>query len=289
MRGMSSASVALLTLLSLLLPVISLAQASPAVPAVRTESTQDLIAKLNPQQKQQFADAGKAFSEHRFADSLAIHKQLLKDFPGDPILSKFASEAALHGGDTGFALNTLKPIAQADPDDWQAASLLTRACAESGDKACRDAGMAHMLDLHSRGITPPRMVEYVVETVKVGENTLLINTSLEPWGTYKVYAFGKVTDSAGKLFLSISVESSDFDQPGFAKTHPDEAAKGIRLFSLDAYRETGLNANGQRTQTHYTFNFFDGQPSYETIRDQFINVAGGKSAPISSRTGLIVQ
>ena len=284
----SSALVALRAVALLLLPAGGLAQSNSAPPANSRESTQDMVAKLNPQQKQQFDDSIKAYREQRYGDAFAIQKQLLKELAGDPILSKFASEAALHTGDTAFALSTLRPIAQADPDDWQAASMLTRACAESGDKACRDQGIAHMLDLHQRGVTPPRMQDYPVESVKIGESTLLITTSLVPWGFYKVYAYGKVTDSAGKLFLSISLESNDTDQPVFAKQHPDEAAKGIRQFSLDAYRETGLNANGQRTQTHFTYKFFDGQPPYETIRDEFIKIVSGQSSPISSRSGLVV-
>jgi hypothetical protein len=58
-------------------------------------------------------------------------------------------------------LNALKPLAQADPDDWQAVALLTRGCAESADTSCRDSGMAQMLDLHRRGITPPGVQEAV--------------------------------------------------------------------------------------------------------------------------------
>jgi hypothetical protein len=37
----------------------------------------------------------------------------------------------------------------------------------------------------------------------------------------------------------------------FAKQHLKEAAAGAREFTLDAYRETGLNQAGQRTQTHF--------------------------------------
>ncbi len=70
---------------------------------------------------------------------------MLKDLPGDPILSKFSSEAALNTGDATLALETIRPIAQTNPDDWQAASLLTRACAETGDKTCRDSGIATCL------------------------------------------------------------------------------------------------------------------------------------------------
>jgi len=288
MRQISCALVLFFSIVPFLLQSATIAQMPQVAASPHRETTQDLIAKLNPQQKELFDNAGKAYGEHRYADSLAIHQLLLKDFPGDPILLKFACEDALNNGDAAFAVKALQPIAQADPDDWQAAAMLTRACAESGDTSCRDAGIAHMLDLHQRGITPPRFLQYAVENVKLGENTMLISTSLVPWGYYKIYANGKVFDSTGKLFLSITLESNDMDQPGFAKEHPDEAAKGMRSFSLDAYRETGLNEKGQRTQTHYTFKFFVGQPSYATIRDEFLKVANGTTSPVSSTSGLIV-
>ena len=62
----------------------------------------------------------------------------------------------------------------------------------------------------------------------------------------------------------------------------------MRSFSLDGYQETGLNSQGQRTQTHYTYRFFVGQPSYEILRADFVNVADGKEAVLSSRTNVVV-
>ncbi|MGB6544499.1 MAG: DUF4034 domain-containing protein [Candidatus Acidiferrales bacterium] len=268
----------------------SLSQNSAApAPASQRESTSDLVDRMTPQQKQQFANAGNLSTAHDDAGASAIYKQLLDEIPGGAVLSKFAGEAALNSGDATFALSALKPVTQADPDDWQAAALLTRACAESGDAPCRDSGIAHMLDLYSRGLTPAGMQRYIVERVKVAENTLLIWTSLFPWGIYKVYATGQVIDGNGKEFFQATLESSDGDQPLFAKQHPEDAAKGIREFSMDGYLETGLNANGQRTQTHFTFEFFVGQPPYETIRSEFIAIATGKASPMSKTTGLIVR
>jgi hypothetical protein len=289
MRRISCTLALLFSIFPLLFQSAAIAQTPPVSDSPHRETTQDLIAKLNQQQKLQFDNAEKAFSEHRYSDSLGLYQLLLKDFPDDPILIKFASDAALNNGDAAFALKAIKPLAQADPDDWQAAAMLTRACAETGDIACRDAGIAHMLDLHKRGITPPNFQQYVVESVKVYDNTLLIRTLLVPIGYYKVYAIGRVTDSAGKLIMTITLESNDLDQPAFAHEHPDEAAKGMRAFTLNAYLETGLNDNGQRTQTHYIYKFFDGQPSYATVRDELLKVANGTtSSPIGSTIGLIV-
>jgi len=173
---------------------------------------------------------------------------LLGQLPGDSVLSKFSSEAALNVGDASYALRTVRPLAQANPNDWHAVALLTRACAESGDTACRDSGITNMLDLHRRGVVPRQVQQYLVERVKSGENTLVIRTSLEPWGYYQVYDLGQVMDREGKIFLRITIESSDGDQALFAKENPKEGAAGHRRFSLDAYRETGLNSNGKRTQ-----------------------------------------
>jgi hypothetical protein len=251
------------------------------------ESIQDVVNKFTPQQKQQFDDAVKASDANRYSDAFATYKQLLTQLQGDVVLSKFAAEAALNASDTTFALTTLKPVALADPDDWQAATLLARACAESGDTTCRDSQMVHVLDLHRRGITPPRLQQYTVEHIKAGENTLVIWASLEPWGYYKVYNLGQLIDPQGRIFFRISLESNDADQPLFASQHPKEASNGARSFSLDAYRETGLNSSGQRTQTHYTYKFFAGQPSYQTIRNDFIQIANEKSTPISSRNNLV--
>ena len=246
------------------------------------------MAKFTPAQKQQFDVAVQAHKAQQYADELTALKTLLPQFPNDTVLPKFAAEAALNAGQASFALATIKPVAQADPNDWQATAILVRACAESGDTSCRDSGMEHMRDLHQKGVIPANMREYKVEQVKVGDNQLGIFTSLEPWGYYKVYNTGDVSDASGQRLLTITLESSDADQELFAQEHPKEAKQGLREFTLDGYRETGLNSAGKRTQTHYTYQFFTGQPTYTEIREAFIAIAGGKRHALSSRSGLIV-
>jgi len=288
MRLKSRITEVLLAFLSIISPAIAFAQVNPTSPVPQRESIQELLNRLTPQQKQQFDNAGKSYKENQFVEAFAIYKRLLTELSGDAILSKFASEAGLNSGDQSFALTILKPLAQADPDDWQAAALLTRACAESGDMSCRDSGMVHMLDLHRRGITPPNMQQYVVERVKTGENILLIRMSLEPWGRYNVYALGQLFHSEGKMLFRVTLESNDTDQPLFAKEHPEEASKGVRRFSLDGYSQTEVNSNGQGAWSHSTYKFFDGQPSYETVRDEFVKIATSKSASLSNRANVVV-
>jgi tetratricopeptide (TPR) repeat protein len=264
--------------------IISAALCCAIAQAAQIESSQDLVARLTPQQKQQFDAASQAFNSQHYADALAGFKALLQELPGDPVLSKFTAESALNSADGKFALDILQPVAQSNPDDWQAAALLARAYAATGDNKARDAAMAHMLELHQKGVTPSNMQAYILERIKLGDNTLLIRPSLVPWGPYKVYFLGQLLNAQGEIFLRMTLESSDSDQILFAQQHPKEAAAGLRLFSMDGYQQTGPN-----TQTHMTFGFYTGEPSYDVVREKFLAIAEKKQTPISSRSGLPVH
>jgi hypothetical protein len=271
----------------LVTPLRAVCQANAAT-EMHVETAQELDARLSPSQREQFEAAKKAQLAKQYAEASAGFKALLQDLPGDSLLTKWSADAALEMGDFAYALGVLKPLVMANVGDWQATSMLARAAAESGDRQTRNAAMINMGILRQHGTTPPHMMDYVLERMKVGENVMTVRCSLVPWGPYKTYYLGNVADAKGVTFLHISLESSDGDQVLFAKQHAKEAAAGIREFTLDAYRETGLNQAGQRTQTHFTYKYFMGLPPYDAVREEFINIANGKTSPISSRTGLIV-
>jgi len=254
------------------------------------ETRDELLAKLNADQKKQFDDATKAFGEQKYGgDALSAFKVLLAALPDDSVLSKFASEAALNSGDNEYAVKTLKPVAAANPDDWQAAALLTRAYAQSGDTKERDAGIAQMMELKQKGLVPQRVRDYVVEQMKLGDKTLTIRTSLTPWGQFHVYAIGELTDNNGQRLFRVALESDDIDQASFRKEHPDEAAKGLRRFSLDGYQDSAPNDQGQRTTTHSTYKFLDKQPTYAETREEFLKIAQGQTKAFNSTQGQVKQ
>jgi hypothetical protein len=90
-------------------------------------------------------------------------------------------------------------------------------------------------------------------------------------------------NTAGEQILRI--ESADFDQPRFAKEHPDLAAAGARRFSLDGYGQEEKMPDGTLKGTHMTYGFFDGQPAYDTIRQQIIAIANGARVAMSKTKG----
>jgi hypothetical protein len=279
--------IALLIAFGLVLNISALGQEDAQ--ASSREFIASFVAKLDPSQRQNFDNAMQAYSDRRYADSLALYRLLFKEFPGDPVLAKFAGEAAIKSGDPQFAAECLKPVANADPDNWTIAFLLVQACAESGDSQCRDRQIAHMTELHNRRLLPAKMFKYSVEEFKLGDKTMTIQVAPVPYGDYNVYALGIVRDSADKLFMTITLMGGPHDQTEFAKKHPDEAAKGIRKLNLDAYEETGLNSNGRHTQTRYSYKDFVGEPDYATIRQTFIEVVTRKNHASSTYWGLVVR
>jgi hypothetical protein len=229
-----------------------------------------------------------ALKEKRYAEELETEKKLLAEMPADPLLAEYASEAALNIDAPAFAVEQLQPVVKSAPRDWRAALLLVHACAQTANGTCRQEQMEHVANLHRDGVLPARLVSYLVESVKVGANTLAISMFLEPWGRYGAHALAEVTDDSGKRLQRIFLESADFDQPLFAKQNPAAAAKGLRSFSLDGYIDTGTNDQGQRTQTHATYNFYVGQPSYDDLRAELVRIVAGNAKVLSSRTGIPV-
>lgn len=84
----------------------------------------------------------------------------------------------------------------------------------------------------------------------------------------------------------IVCESDDVDLTSFAKAHPQEAASGQRSFSLDTNSAPKPTADGKGfTRTHATIKFYpDGEPTYETVRSDVLNLLEHKLSPMSSTT-----
>jgi hypothetical protein len=269
------------------LAVVLLAVAGAAQqPAM--ESANEMFAKLTPEEQTKYQAATKDFQASHYGDALPVYMTLLAAHTGDSFLAKMVAESALNTGDLKLAAETIQPVSMQNPEDWQASGLMLRVYAESGDKTARDAEFAHMAELHKRGAIPKAMTQYIVEKAAAGDKQVLIWKSLVPWGNYKTYYYARVFDANGQMVSRITVESADFDQTLWAKSHPKEAAAGGRMFSIDGYFQGPVNAAGQHVESHATYGFLDAEPTYDEVRARFIAIAGGKGGALS-RTDKTVQ
>lgn len=259
--------------------------------AVAPQTPAALPAPAAATEQSQFAVAGKAFQAGQYAVALADFKELIAKYPGNDAYKKFGAEAALNIGDPHFALQTISAIETAHPEDWQARLLLARAyqqtSSEPGHPRKRDEEITTVTRMHESGDHPrlARLRDFLLETVRQGDKTVQFYPSFVPWGPYKVSLIARVLDASGKQALRVTLESGDGDQPNFAIQHPAAAAAGERAYTLDGYGPENKVPNGQTLQTHFTYDFFVGKPSYDVVREKVLAIAAARISPLSGRTG----
>jgi hypothetical protein len=202
-------------------------------------------------------------------------------------LTRFTAEVAINSGDAAYALGLLKPVVVAKPENWQELMLMARAYAQSQDAASRDAALATLMELHASGQHPKlnEVQVFLIERIALPDGHIDVYYSLVPWSRYQIYEMARVFNSTGQQVQRITLESNDFDQPLWAQHHLKEAAQGMRMFSMDAYTEQ-FAPDGTHTQTHVTLGFFDGRPSYDTVRGKMVGTVSGKAAPLSKTSGI---
>ncbi len=251
-----------------------------ATTAAATSST------LTPEQRALFDEAGKEFNSGQFADALPKLRQLHDQVPANNTITKFTAEAAVNTGDFALASSLLGSILASDPDDPQALGIQAHLYGQQHEVEKRDAVLDHLQKLHdAHQPVPPTVI--VEKDPIAGGGFVRICDYLEPWSRFHIVLLAEFYDSAGQRTHRVALESDDIDQVNFAREHPDQAATGVRIYSMDSYAET-RNADGKVVgQVHGTLCpapgcFMTGRPTYEFFREAVLNPKAPK--PISTTT-----
>lgn len=251
--------------------------AAPAA-AGNSQSLQDLIAELPPEQHALFNALREAVQEGHDTDVLADGKKLLLGLQTNTSLADFVTQitagAAIETGDTSYSLALIKPFVDAHPKDWHAAALLVRVYAESGEKALRDQQIAHLLDLHKQTSDPDfaKLHIFPIQEIKLHSGYAVFLYPFEPLKPYNTYLVGMIYTSDGKSDYRLELGSEDADQAFFKPKKPGE-----RRFSIDSYRKNEKNANWPESQALH--GFIDGVFDYDTMRDRMMKVANPDELP----------
>ena len=245
------------------------------------------LARLTRTQKKAFMDSQNAFIANRYADALgelrSLLAQLPQDTPAQSAMAERTAEAAIYAGEQTYAISLLKPIEARDGSDCPARTLLARAYAEEGRSAERDAEISALTALHKEAPESPagKLDAFLLEQHSLkGGGAVTIAYFLRPAAPHNTHLLAQVFDASGSLMLHIELDSGDSDQVYFRETHPDLAAKGDRQFSLDAFLDKAVPGDTSDDR-HALIQFFDGAPSYDTVRDQILAIEerSAKSVP----------
>lgn len=259
-------------------------QVVAAKAAPQAAAPSPVLQGLTPEQQLRFADANKAFSAAHWAEALEQFRALHNAVPANATITKFTAEADINTGQPAAAIDLLKPVLAADPNDVQALGISAHAFAQAHQAVQRDATLAQLQHLHDAGTTDLHQIVLERDTLPDGRAVLFFYF-FEPLGRFHIAMLARLYDAAGTQLQRLTLESGDFDQPGFAREHPAEAAKGERAYSLDGYVDHPSTL-GAGTQTHTTFAFFVGKPTYNTFHDSVLAAVQGKLPPLSSTSGI---
>jgi hypothetical protein len=253
-----------------------------ALPA--TLSAQAPANSLTPEQQQRFQAAQQEFQAKDFTKALADMRSLLAESPDNRSLALGTAETALEAGQAPAALDLLKAYEAKHPDDWSPLTYETRAYAETGQEEKRDALLARLIALRKTSSDPQlqKLAQFLVERVRTDKGHVDIFYSLKPYSAYNTAETAYVFNAEGQRYYRVTLESSDLDQATWAKEHPDLAAKGMRVFTIDGYSSLVSNGNNTGTYTHSTYAFLDGQPTYNVFRQRALAIVAGQANPMSS-------
>jgi hypothetical protein len=235
----------------------------------------DSLADLSPENRALFDAVRDAAQQGRDTDVLVDGRKLLSALKPDSALANFVTQltagAAIETGETSYALSLIKPFAEAHPNDWHAAALLVRACAESGENALRDQQIAHLLDLHKQTSDPDfaKLHVFPIQKVKLRSGYAVFLYPFEPLKPYNTYLVALIYTSDGKADYRLELGSEDADQAFFKPKKPGE-----RRFSIDSYRRNETNEKWPESQALY--GFVDGVFDYDRMRDLMVKTANGE-------------
>lgn len=211
-----------------------------------------------------------AYRAGDYAGALRIFRQVIAADPSDIVAYNVAANCWLKLGDYSSAIDSFQQALKLRPDEYHNLSGLMRAYTLAGKTPERDALRKHIAELEKQGGLPPDF-NYVFEMFQAEDKKIEVAEFPRIQGFYgERYRF-KVFNNAGQQIFCVTLESDAVEQPQWAKEHPKEAAAGGRRFSLDGYA----------TDSHSTYDFYDGEPSYEHVREEVLQVLAGKKHPIS--------
>ncbi|HET9280527.1 MAG TPA: tetratricopeptide repeat protein [Candidatus Angelobacter sp.] len=268
--------VAVLTAATLRAPVSLAAQEL----TTRCDPPAGSLGRLTQTQKKAFMESQDMFIAGRYADALAQLRGLLAQLPlntpAQIAIAERTAEAAIEAREWAYAISLLRPIEEHDDRDCPARTLLARAYAENGQPAERDAEISALNALHKQTPKSPigNLDMFLLErhSPKNG-GSVAIGYVLRPFGPHNTHLSAEISDASGGTILHIELDSDDGDQVYFREIHPDLAAKGDRRFSLDLFGPDRTLPNGRIDHLHALIQFFDGRPTYDTVRERIFAIA----------------
>ena len=177
-------------------------------------------------------------------------------------------------GKPKLALERFAAVAKAAPEDWHARAKLVQLHHALDQLPERDQARAEVLARFRAHQIDTKFTDFCREQFTVGEDRVLAYESFELAGDRAVrYSFRVASAKTGKIARVISLDSYAFTTEYMRSS--GQLKEGERAWHLDGYAPD---------DSHATYGFFDGEPSYEITSAKVVDVLEGRAKAMSSTT-----
>jgi len=224
---------------------------------------------------------GKAAMDHAdYTSAKTFFTNYVSDNPRDAEAWFYLGGAELGLNHPAEAAKNFLHCIELKPDAWTAHQNLVLAYAEAQDWAAFDKER-QVIKAARADKKPGLSMEGhdLIDVLHVGEKRFDVWYFPKLYGHFNARYVFLHWDAKGKADEWVQCESDDVDQGFFAQSHPKQAAAGDRSFSLDSYSQS---EKGQSQALHKFYQ--EGEPTYETVRADVLNVLNGKSKSSASST-----
>lgn len=221
--------------------------------------------------KEIFSDATLLMQSHKFAEAIPLLEELKVVYPTETVfwnLGISASEIA----ENSKALQAWLAYRNIAPDKWQGRAKLIQTYQALQDYSSRDRERNDLIALWKSGTDKELSSQTVFcrEQFFYEGRKIIVLEYFNPTGSNKIiYSFIALNNSGQQEF---KISLGNYDTINQIALELGERPKDVRLYHLDLYRQN----------LHETYKFFNGQPSYNEIRELVLDVLKGKQKPISS-------
>jgi len=224
----------------------------------------------SPGPEEQFANAAGFMEKGQFAEAVPILEALAREYENEDIFWNLGlATTEIHANDK--ALNAWLEYRRVAPDDWRGRAKLVQAYQAVGNMKARDDERAALISLWEKGedANLKKEATFCREQIIEASWRVFALEHFRPAGEYMVfYTFEVRAPGAENYRISLgSYEGTN--QVGW---ETGSRPRSVRLYHLDLYRP----------KLHETYGFYEGQPSYETVRAAVMSILTGESKALSS-------
>jgi len=224
----------------------------------------------SPTPEEQFSKAAAFMEKSQFTEAVPILEALAREYENEDIFWNLGlAETEIHANDK--ALNAWLEYRKVAPNDWRGRAKLVQAYQALGDPKARDEERAELVRLWEKGEDADLRKEatFCREQIIEANRRVFVLEYFRPAGEYRVvYSFQVRAPGAENFHISLGSYDGTNQIGWESGTRP----RSVRLYHLDLYRP----------KLHETYAFYDGQPSYETVRAAVMSILAGESKAMSS-------